>query len=325
MAISGITGTRTREGSAMMGGPVPVQKPGESFQAYQDRIKQLTDQYNSDSAADQAAGDAFAAKHFGTGYLGRLDTSRPAETQNIIDSYKKLYDTSGISPEMNDVLARRRAALGGFSSEENNALRSQMAQQNAQGFATANRNLRGIQANNGIHGGLASAQRANLANQAMQNDANNAQNLFIQNIQQKQNALNALEGSQTGAERDAFTRTSTALGGLGSATGSAQDRERAATIYNNSNAGTEAQQQAAAALGFMGIGSAGRAGIAEQALGEFGPNGPMGTPSASPAMEGAPPGAVLEAPADTMQTTGEIRDDRPWWQKIFGLSSPTIK
>lgn len=143
------------------------------------------------------------------------------------------------SGDIADVLARRKEALSGLSSEENTAARESMALNLGRQQQGALRNLRASQATAGLTGGVAAAQNQQLLNQGAQQRADVERQLFLENIAQKQNALNAYEGSTRSAETEEIGRYgSRQVGKLGSELGMAQ------------------------------LGTAERAGVAQQALGE---------------------------------------------------------
>lgn len=110
------------------------------------------------------------------------------------------------SQDVTDILARRKEALKGLSSQENEAARnlSQLAikqQQDAQ-----MRQLRGAQSQAGVRGGLATAQQAQVLNQAEQNRRATEQQLLLQDIALKQQALDSLEQSTRAAEGEEIDR-----------------------------------------------------------------------------------------------------------------------
>lgn len=158
----------------------------QQAQMREESLARITGQMAQQREADLAKGAARGKELFGKTFI---EESRPERSADIAD-----------------VIARRKAALQGFSGEENTALREQMAQAQARQEQGALRQLRGVQAQQGIRGGLAGAQQAQ---QLAQNQAQRAaaeRELFLQNIAQRQQALGNFEQSARAAEAEEIGR-----------------------------------------------------------------------------------------------------------------------
>lgn len=105
---------------------------------------------------------------------------------------------SELPEEMKLALKMRRDALGGFSSEENAALRGQMAAERQSGESARKRALAQSLAKNGVRGGAAVAAQGRQQQLAAQEQAQQAQDLFVKNIAQKQAALGNFEQTASG-------------------------------------------------------------------------------------------------------------------------------
>lgn len=182
------------------------------------------------------------------------NAKRSEETQKMLDMLMGTAQAAGTrSSEIQALIDARQSGLGGLTAEENNALQSQYLNSIGRGEQTALRQLRGIQGQSGLSGGLASAQQAGLLNQFNQQRAQADQELFLKNIMAKQEARNALEGlvtSQTAAEN--------------------QNRLQGQQLYGNTllaaNEQDEAQRQAAMSS-LASILSANRSGLTQAASG----------------------------------------------------------
>ena len=125
-------------------------------------------------------------------------------------------DRGDIQADTEDIIARRRASLEGFSPEERNLLREQATAPLMQQQATALRQLRGAQAQSGVRGGLAGAQQAGLISQQAGQRAGLERDVALANIQRRQEALGDFEstigGEQGRAQKQQFAQLGTELG-----------------------------------------------------------------------------------------------------------------
>jgi hypothetical protein len=143
------------------------------------------------------------------------------------------------SAEIADILARRKANLGGLSAEENNALREQMLRGINQGTQGNLRQLRGAQAQAGLRGSTAASQQGDVIRGGQQAQAMAERDIFLKNIQERQNALAAYEQSQRAAE--------------------GEERQR----YGERKFGEIGTE-----LGYGSLGAGERAGVAQQVMGQ---------------------------------------------------------
>lgn len=138
------------------------------------------------AAARQAAmaeGRKRGSELFGEGALGR-------ETQAHADLSA-------------DILARRKAALAGLDSAENQVLKERGVQDVNQGLQTNLRALRASQGNSGVRGAAAQAGALAAAKQAQDAKKNLARDMVLENVRQKQLGL---ENYETSVGRDAAAK-----------------------------------------------------------------------------------------------------------------------
>ena len=169
--------------------------------------------------ADITTGQELFGGGFAEGKLGRLETGPSADVQ--------------------DIIARRKSALGGLSAEENQAIRERGSQSIDRSTQSSLRQLRGLQGATGVRGGSALANQARILQAGQGAKANVERDLAIQNIGVKREALGAAEGSILGAE--------------------AQTREN--TLFNIRQRNKEATGRTTAGLSFAALAATERAGI----------------------------------------------------------------
>jgi len=137
-----------------------------------------------------------------TSIPGWVGPTKPQQAQQpAAPAPQSFQDILAQTPEapqidLKDILERRKAGLGGFSSEESAAQRAQMALGLSRQQEAARRQLLAAQAKSGIKGGAAAAQQGQFAERAMAQRAAGEQDLFIKNIQEQQNRLKAFEDIQ---------------------------------------------------------------------------------------------------------------------------------
>ena len=152
----------------------------------EESLTRLSEQARIAREQDMARGRARGEQMFGS---PAIETSRQERSTDIAD-----------------ILAARRGQVGGFSAEENSALRSQMLQQLGQSETTQMRGLRGQQATQGIRGGMAAAQQQQQLAANQNARAQMERDLFIQNIAQQQQALGGYEQAVRAAEQEEIGR-----------------------------------------------------------------------------------------------------------------------
>lgn len=113
-----------------------------------------------------------------------LDQFESKPVQSYQDIEKELPVTPGL--DLGDILEARKKQLGGYTSEEAAAMRSQMASQMARQGQSAQRQLLAAQAKAGVRGGAAASQGQRLLQNIAQQRAAGEQDLFIKNIAEQQ-------------------------------------------------------------------------------------------------------------------------------------------
>ena len=150
----------------------------------------------------------------------------------------------GDNKDIQSVLERRRAAVGGFTPQEKEMMRSQTGAVANSATQGALRSLRGQQAQMGIRGAAAGAQTSDVLNKANLARQENERQLQLANIAESRRGLEALEQTATGVgkfdlgqlNKEKFGQYSTGLGEqmLGSADrGAITQRDIAAANASN--------------------------------------------------------------------------------------------
>lgn len=113
-------------------------------------------------------------------------------------SYQDILKGIPEAPKMDlsEAIERRKAGLGGYSSEESAAMRSQLALDLGRQQEAQRRQLLAAQAKSGIRGGAAAAQQQRFGETAMAQRAAGQQDLFIKNIAEQQRRQKELESLQ---------------------------------------------------------------------------------------------------------------------------------
>lgn len=158
------------------------QKQRDQETAFQRRLQMTREERERDIERGRELGQEL----IGEGSLRRLEEGRSAEIADIIE--------------------RRRAQLEGFTPEEQQAMREQILGEITPGEQTALRQLRGIQGAQGIRGGLAAAQQAEILAQGQQARTQAERDLFLQQVAERRRALEALEASTVGAREEELAR-----------------------------------------------------------------------------------------------------------------------
>lgn len=214
-------------------------------------------------------GKEVASDLFPQGSLQQVSTAPSSAMQDLLAKYQTQQASAGNrSAEMQDILARRQGALGGFNAEENNAIRSSMGTQLDRSQQSAIRQLRGANAASGIRGGLAGARESSLVKDLARQRAQNEQDLFIGNVAQKEKALGAYEGSLTGAEKAEKDRQASALNSLFAAQGGIEGTGREAEKFNIEQGQRQKLGELSAILGTAGLSAAQQSSLAQLGLSE---------------------------------------------------------
>jgi hypothetical protein len=168
---------------------------------------------------DIDAGQEFGKELLPAGSLGRVDETR--------------------SGDISDVIARRRALLGGLTGEESQAARDIATQNIGRETQGRSRQLAALQGRAGIRGGLAGAQQAGVLESGAEQRANFERQLLLENRGAQERALGAFEQS----------------------VGSAEANELGRQQFNLSQSARERQAQLSTALGIAQLGTAERSAL----------------------------------------------------------------
>lgn len=204
------------------------QRKIEDEQRFDERQIAQEQRARAQREADLAAGRARGEELFGNEALGRVGAQRSADIAEI--------------------LAQRKAQLGGFTPEEQQAMREQNLGAVMQGQQAGARDLARQQARSGVRGALGAAQQAAFQQATQQQLANQERDLFLANIAEKRGALDKLEGSTRATEQDELGRQQFNLG--------QQGKELAGKLTTE--------------FGYGGLGAQDRAAVLQQILGEKG-------------------------------------------------------
>ena len=135
---------------------------------------------------------------------------------NIQALLRSEYDRSReVSPEAQDVLARRQAALPGLTSPENTALWESMTRDLNKEFGGGVRAISGAQAARGQQGPTTTNAYRSLINDFSTQKSNAAQDLLVKNVDIKNRALSDLEGLVNYLDQAKFGRAQQTLGSYG--------------------------------------------------------------------------------------------------------------
>lgn len=176
------------------------------------------------------AGNALINKFLPEGSLGRVSTDVTGAT-NDLSRYKSLYDTTTFrDPDQTDVMAKMKAGLDGYTSEENQAFREQQQRGVNSDYATSAAQLARAQSRGKVYGAAGVAQKANLITSTQNSKDNLEQDLLIKNADEKDRRLQ--EYGQYGQKLDQqeFDNRAAATKGYGdeesSLRGEELDREK---------------------------------------------------------------------------------------------------
>ncbi len=151
-----------------------------------ERYNRLKGQAKADRDASMAEGRARGEAEFADQSLGRVDAER--------------------SGEISDLIAKRKERLGGYTPEEENAMRDQMDEQTKRGTQTVMRQVRGAQGSSGVRGGLAVAQQIQVANEGNKARAGVERDLAINKVAERSRALDSLDSTVAKARADELDR-----------------------------------------------------------------------------------------------------------------------
>jgi len=214
-------------------------------------------------------GKALGEEFFAEGSFRKIAERAGAEELGQVTTREQQAAVAGRrSQDIADIVARRRAQLGGFSPEEQQALREQTLGAIGGTEQTALRQLRGVLGAQGVRGGLAAAQQADVITQAQQARTQLERDVFLQQIAERRRALGAFEQTVTGAEAGEFGREQTAQAAFEAISQQVRGETQDKVLFNIQQEQREQFGRLATTFGFAGLDTAERASAAQQALGE---------------------------------------------------------
>lgn len=191
--------------------------------------------------------------------LPRLDTGRSNETQNLLNLFSAYADpTKGSyagarSSQMQDAVGRSIAGLDGYTAQENQGMREQMARDTNQNFMTGRAQLMRGQANARTGSTQRAAQLLELTKSYGNTRANLEQDLFVKNADEKQRRLDAYRNFLGGLEQQEYGRGREARTDLGNLSNSTWERELGTSKFNIEQEGRDRASQVSGILGTLGI------------------------------------------------------------------------
>lgn len=188
--------------------------------------KQKIRDYRAGREQDLATGRARGEEIFGNQALGRVSSDRSADVA--------------------DILARRKEALKGYNSQEQQAQREQALQEVLRGQQAGARDLARQQSRAGVRGALAGAQQSAFQQATQKQLADQERQLYLANLAQQQQNLNSYEQSVTGAESGELARQQ----------------------YNIDQANKELLGKLSTELGYGSLGAAERGAAIQSVLGD---------------------------------------------------------
>lgn len=165
--------------------------------------------------------------------LGTLDSSRPAETQNLINQQQAFTDQAGVlSDEAKKALSLAEGGLGGLTAAENDALR-------ARGFEGLNREFQGglrqlasAQGRAGVTGAAGTAGVADLIRGRLDGVGALERDILLSNIDVQDRRRQGFADLVNTLDTNRFNQQSQALDRLGALTSAAQDAQLQREIFN---------------------------------------------------------------------------------------------
>jgi hypothetical protein len=213
-------------------------------------------QIDAQRAKAMREGRAMGQEYFGHGTLPRL---REGRSQEQADLLAQRYGIAGVagnrSGDVQDVLARRRSMLGGYNSQQFDALRQRGMDQINNQVSTAQDAVRRAQGLNPRNPAAAAAQLAQIEKDAMGDVANLQRDLFIDDIDFRNQMLSNFEQSATGAEFNEWNRQMQAQSALESLQSQIANEELQREMYNNQQFQKEKAGQLQSLMGSLGLGA----------------------------------------------------------------------
>lgn len=244
-------------GSQPASGPVYTNDPMAMQMQNQMRQQQMTQSMiDANRENYMRKGRALGQELFGHGTLPRINENRTQEMADLLAGRRATADYAGSrSAGTQDVLDRRYAGLGGYSSPEYGALRQRAYEGFQNQVATGKRDLLRSQAANRVSGDAATAGLKRYMDTANAEAARAERDIMLADINERQNRLGAYEQSLGSAEGNEWARQMQANDALQQLTQGIEADELARQQYNNQQFQREKAGQLQAMLGYAGIGA----------------------------------------------------------------------
>lgn len=144
-------------------------------------------------------GETLSPELFQDEALGRVGDIRGGETDAALQAATQFREQAGgVDPEIQAIIERRRAELGGFTTPEQEALRQNALSGIGQQFQAGLRSAQAFNLGRGIRGGLAGRAFQPVAQQAFQARRGLESDIFQQEIGERARRLQEFEGLVTG-------------------------------------------------------------------------------------------------------------------------------
>ena len=208
---------------------------------------------------DLKSSEGLAKQYLDLTPLPQLDASRPTETSNLLNLRLAYADPNNASfagrnsADINDIIARFKSGLEGYTSAENQGFREAAQRGIDTSYQTS---LRGLQANQGrnlVRGAAAGAQQSNLERARLREQQELEQDLFLKNADEKQKRLSTYGDFVTGAEDTSFKRGQQAIQSYQDLLGTTQTNERGINEFNIGQLEKDRAAKSAGTLGFAGL------------------------------------------------------------------------
>lgn len=181
---------------------------------------------NPRTFAGFAGGTELAAEFFPFGSLGRVnDTLSPIQeeiqnrnrefafgrtplAQNALDRLQANADTfNQRDPEVSGILAQRKAGLGGFTAQEQQALREQLNRENTRGIQGALSAAKSLAGRSGVQGGAREKAVLPALGAFARARADTERDVFLANIDEKNRRMNEFENFVRGNLNEEASRS----------------------------------------------------------------------------------------------------------------------
>lgn len=158
---------------------------------------------------DARGAKVLSDRFFQDGSLGRVEENRTGEVQDVLDKSKaleELYRTQPRSAEQQDIVARRKAGLEGYTSEELQGQREAANRESYDAYKGRLGELTSRQASSGFSGPAQAGAQAFLERDLARGLARSEQDLFIKNADERQKRLGEYGDVVSGLESEEYNR-----------------------------------------------------------------------------------------------------------------------